>query len=68
MQFMLSQQARMRSLENQLGELVSVLNNHPHGRLPSDAKVPRQEDEKECKAIELGSGKELPDPYTNKAP
>lgn len=44
------------------------MNNLPPGRLPSDTQVPRMEDRKDCKTIELRSGKELPDPYKNQEP
>ena len=62
-QQMQNQQASMRNLETQIGQLTNALNNRPPGRLPSDTQVPRMEEGKECKAIELRSGKELPAPH-----
>ena len=58
----------MRNLETQIGQLASALNNRPPGRLPSDTQVPRMEGGKECKAIELRSGKELAEPHPREAP
>lgn len=53
-------------MANKLGQLASALNNLPPGRLPSDTKVVlRIEEGKECKEVELESGKELLDPYKN---
>lgn len=43
--------------------MASALNNRPFGKLLSDIQVPRQEDAKECKGVELRSGKELQEPY-----
>lgn len=64
-QQMQTQQASSRNLEKQFGQ-ASTLNNHPPKRLPSDIQVPRMEEAKECKAVELRSGKELLEPYKNK--
>lgn len=61
-----TQQASIRILENQLKQLASALSNSPPGRLPSDAQVSRMEEAKQCKAVELRSGKELLDRYKNK--
>ena len=62
-QQMQNQQASMRNLETQIDQLANVLNNKPPGRLPSDTQVPKVVEGKECKAIELRSGKELPAPH-----
>ena len=62
------QQASISNLENQLGQLANALRNKPPGKLPIDMQVDRQEDIRECKAIELRSGKEEPDLYKNKTP
>lgn len=43
--------------------MASAVNNIPPGKLQSDTQVPRQEITKECKAVELRSGKELLEPY-----
>lgn len=65
---MQAQQAPIRNLENQLRQLASALNNRPPERLLSDTQTPRMEENKECKTIELRSGKELPDPNKNQKP
>ena len=53
----------MRNLETQIGQLANALNNRPPRRLPSDTQVLKVEERKECKAIELRSGKELLAPH-----
>lgn len=68
MQFIQTQQSSIRNLENQLGELASALNNHPPGRLLSNTKKPRMEEIKECKVVELGSGRKLSNAYKNQKP
>ena len=60
---MQNQQASMRNLKTQIGQLANALKNRPPGRLPSDTQVPKVEERKECNAIELRSGKELPAPH-----
>lgn len=57
------QPGSLRNLQNQIGQLASVLNNRPSGRLPCNSQVPKQEDAKECKVVELRRGKELPKQY-----
>lgn len=75
MRFMQTQQQEMQTLqasirnqENQLVQLACALDNRPLGRLPSDTQVLRMEEGKECKAIELGSRKELSNPHNNQKP
>lgn len=46
--------------------MANALNNSPLGKLSSDTQVPRQDDAKECKVVELKNEKELHDSY--KAP
>ena len=65
MQFIQSQQASMRNLETQIGQIASALSNRPQGGLPSDTQNPREEGKK-CKVITLRSGKELEDPHNQK--
>ena len=62
-----NQQASMRNLETQIGQLANALNNRPPGRFPSDTQVPKIEERKKCKAIELRSGKELPAHHTEES-
>lgn len=66
-QFMQTQQVSIKNLEIQLGQLASALNNGPAGRLQSDTQVLRMEEDKECDAVELRSGKELPALQESKA-
>lgn len=51
-----------------MGQLASVLNNHPPERLLNDTQVPRMEYGKECKPVELRSEKELPNRNINQNP
>ncbi|XP_062103774.1 uncharacterized protein LOC133814885 [Humulus lupulus] len=53
------QAASMRNLENQVGQLANDLRNRPQGALPSYTENPRDVGKEQCKAITLGSGKEL---------
>lgn len=57
---MLSPQASMKNLDNQIKQLANALNNRSPGKLPSDTQVLTLENGKNCNAIELRSGKELP--------
>lgn len=57
-----SQQSSMKNLESQIGQLASAQNIKSGGKLPSNTRVPRLENGKECKTIELTSGKALPNP------
>ncbi|KAK4270913.1 hypothetical protein QN277_019678 [Acacia crassicarpa] len=56
---MLQSLKTLRNLENQVGQLATVLNNRPSGSLPSDIEVPRIQGKEEVKLIELQSGKSL---------
>lgn len=50
----------IRNMENQMGQLVSAINNRPQGTLPRDTEInPRRECKEYCKAVTLRSGKEL---------
>ena len=53
-----SQAVSIKTLENQIGQIVNALLNHQPGTLPSDTEVPGQREAKEqVKAITLRSGK-----------
>ncbi|GMN61148.1 hypothetical protein TIFTF001_030244 [Ficus carica] len=54
-----SHDATLRSLENQIGQIVNVLNVRPQGSLLSNIEDPRREGKEHCKAILLRSGKEF---------
>ncbi|XP_062114559.1 uncharacterized protein LOC133825660 [Humulus lupulus] len=54
-----SQEASLRNLEIQVGQLVNEMCSRHQGSLPSDTINPRQEGKEECKAITLRSVKEL---------
>lgn len=53
----------MKNFENQIDQLASALNKRPPSTLPNNTQVSRMEDEKQCKLIELRSGKVLPKAY-----
>jgi len=55
-----SQQASLRNLEVQVGQLANELRNRPLGKLPTDTETPKRESKEQCQAIELRSGKEIP--------
>lgn len=48
--------------------MASTFNNRPPRRLPSNAQVPRMEESKECKAVELRNEKQLTDPHKIQEP
>lgn len=62
-QLIQSQQASIKNFENQIDQLACALNKRPPGILPSNTQVSKMEDEKQCKALKLKSGKELPESY-----
>ena len=55
-----SQQASLQNLEVQVGQLANELRNRPLSKLPADTKMPKREGMEQCQAIELRSGKEIP--------
>lgn len=63
MQFLQSQQASKRNIENNVGQLATTLNSHSTCCLRNDKQVFRVEEGKECKAVELRNGKELSEPW-----
>ncbi|XP_017609690.1 uncharacterized protein LOC108455664 [Gossypium arboreum] len=55
--YMTKNDATLRNLENQVGQLATELRNRPQGVLPSDMKNPRNPGKEHCKALTLRSGK-----------
>ena len=53
------QETLLRSLKNQVGQLVNVLNNRPQGSFLNDMENPRQEGKDHGEATTLRSGKEF---------
>ena len=49
----------MKALEVQMDQLAQALHQRPQGTLPSDTQTP-EDQVKDCKAIYLRSGKEIP--------
>ena len=57
---MQSQAISLQTLETQVGQLDSLINNHTQGSLSSTIEInPKGEGNQRCKAITLRSGKEL---------
>ena len=54
-----NQQASLRNLEVQVGQLANELRNRPLGKLPADTETPKREGMEQCQAIELRSEKEI---------
>ena len=52
-----SQAVSLRNLENQIGQLATVLSNRPQGNLPSNTEDLRKEGKEHCKVINLRSVK-----------
>ncbi|KAG8491357.1 hypothetical protein CXB51_014478 [Gossypium anomalum] len=55
--YMAKNDATLRNLENQVGQLVIEFRNRPQGALPSDTKNLRNPGKEHCKALTLRSGK-----------
>ena len=51
--------AKLRILENQIGQLATVLSNRLQGGLPNNTKGPKREGKEHCKVINLKSGKDV---------
>ncbi|XP_052485167.1 uncharacterized protein LOC128040456 [Gossypium raimondii] len=51
--------ATLRNLKNQVGQLATELRNRPQGALPSDIENPRNLGKEHCKALTLRSGKKV---------
>lgn len=63
-----SQASLIRNLKTQMGQLASALRNRQQGALPSDTENNSRRDGKEhCMAINLKSGKELPEVSSSQA-
>ncbi|KAK8656745.1 hypothetical protein V6N13_098683 [Hibiscus sabdariffa] len=61
-----NQEAALKSLENQVGQISQVLKSRPLGGFPSDTKVVKGATHEQCKAISTRSGKVLKTPTENK--
>ena len=55
-----SQQASLRNLEVQVGQLATELRNRPLGKLPANTETPKREGKEQYQAIVLRSGKKIP--------
>ncbi|KAH9697932.1 hypothetical protein KPL71_023814 [Citrus sinensis] len=54
-----SQVVSLRNLENQMGQLATVMSSRTQGSSPSNTEDPRREDKEHCKVINLRSGKNV---------
>ncbi|KAK8584328.1 hypothetical protein V6N13_109716 [Hibiscus sabdariffa] len=63
---MQNQEAALKSLENQVGQISQVLKSRPLGGFPSDTEVAKGATHEQCKAISTRSGKVLKTPTENK--
>ncbi|MCQ7416373.1 retropepsin-like domain-containing protein, partial [Salmonella enterica] len=54
-----TQQATLRNLEVQMGQIASELKARPHGKLPSDTENSKRERKEQVQAVELRSGRTL---------
>ncbi|KAL5579127.1 hypothetical protein UlMin_011569 [Ulmus minor] len=57
-----NQGVALKNLENQVGQLATMLSSRPSGALPSNTEVPQREGKEHCKVIQLRSGKEITTP------
>ncbi|KAK8690837.1 hypothetical protein V6N13_074363 [Hibiscus sabdariffa] len=57
-----NQEAALKSLENQVGQISQVLNTRPMGGFPSDTEVAKDPTHEQCKAISTRSGRILNTP------
>ncbi|KAG8503704.1 hypothetical protein CXB51_001644 [Gossypium anomalum] len=55
--YMAKNDATLRNLENQVGQLATELRNHPRGALPSDTENMKNPRKEHCKALTLRSRK-----------
>ncbi|KAK8625863.1 hypothetical protein V6N13_057020 [Hibiscus sabdariffa] len=63
---MQNQEATLKYLENQVGQISQVLKSRPIGGIPSDTEVAKGATHEQCKAILSRSGKVLKPPTKNK--
>ncbi|KAK8690123.1 hypothetical protein V6N13_088824 [Hibiscus sabdariffa] len=61
-----NQEAALKSLENQVGQISQVLKSRPIGGFPSDTEVAKGATLEQCKAISIRSGKVLDPPTENR--
>ncbi|KAH9722903.1 hypothetical protein KPL70_006892 [Citrus sinensis] len=54
-----NQAVSLRNLENQMGQLATVMSSRTQGSLPSNTEDPRRERKEHCKVISLRSGKNV---------
>ncbi|KAH9802981.1 hypothetical protein KPL71_001600 [Citrus sinensis] len=54
-----SQTVSLRNLENQKGQLATIMSSRTQGSLPSNTKDPRREGKEHCKVINLRFGKNV---------
>ncbi|KAK8510303.1 hypothetical protein V6N12_073374 [Hibiscus sabdariffa] len=64
--WMQNQEATLKSLENQVGQISQVLKSRSMGGFPSDTEVAKGATHEQCKAISTRSGKVLKTPTENK--
>ncbi|KAK9046096.1 hypothetical protein V6N11_051996 [Hibiscus sabdariffa] len=63
---MQNQEAALKSMENQVGQISKVLNSRPIDGFPSDTEVAKGATHEQSKAISTRSGKVLEPPTKNK--
>ncbi|KAK8533934.1 hypothetical protein V6N12_047336 [Hibiscus sabdariffa] len=63
---MQNQEAALKSLKNQVGQISQVLKSRPIGGFPNDTEVAKGASHEQCKAISTRSGKVLEPPTKNK--
>ncbi|KAK8557839.1 hypothetical protein V6N13_008289 [Hibiscus sabdariffa] len=63
---MQNQEAALKSLENQVGQISQALNSRPIGGFPSDIEVAKGATHIQCKAISTRSGKIMTTPCKSK--
>ncbi|KAK8624405.1 hypothetical protein V6N13_065750 [Hibiscus sabdariffa] len=61
-----NQEAALKSLESQVGQISQVLKSRPLGGFPSDTEVAKGVTHEQCKAISTRRGKVLKTPTENK--
>ncbi|GMI87117.1 hypothetical protein HRI_002381000 [Hibiscus trionum] len=59
---MTNQEATLKSLETQMGQVSQLITPRQNGGFPSDTEVTRKPTHEQCKAITTRSGKQLQGP------
>ncbi|KAK8556616.1 hypothetical protein V6N12_003013 [Hibiscus sabdariffa] len=54
-----SHSSSLRALEAQVGQIAAALQEHQHGRLPSDTEVTKAHNKEHCSALTLRSGTQI---------